>query len=137
MRDLSCLPSETFDFAWSSCSFEHLGSLDAGEKFVLDTMRLLRPGGIAVHTTEYNVDSNDDTIEEGDNVIYRRRDIEDLDRSLRAMGCGIDALDFEAGSEPHDLAFDQSPYYQSGRQHLKLSLMGHISTSILLIVRKG
>ena len=51
MRDL---PDDlgSFDFIWSSCSFEHLGSLGEGERFVLEALRFLKPGGVAVHTTE-------------------------------------------------------------------------------------
>ena len=137
MRDLADLPRERFDFAWSSCSFEHLGSLRAGAEFVRDAMALVKPGGLAVHTTEFNVSSDTDTIETGDSVIYRRRDIEELDRALRAHGCGIEALDFDPGTGPHDLVFDVPPYYRSGRQHVKMALGGYVSTSILLIVRKG
>ena len=137
MRDLSALPRGKLDFLWSSCSFEHLGSLDKGLQFVRNGMDCLRPGGIAIHTTEYNVSSNDKTVEQGGSVIYRRKDIEQFDRSLRLIGCAIEALDFEAGAEPHDIAFDYPPYYSSGRQHVKLSLDGHISTSMLLIIRKA
>jgi hypothetical protein len=137
MRDLSLLPKANLDFLWSSCSFEHLGSLNLGMEFVQKAMDCLLPGGIAVHTTEYNVSSNDETIETGNSVIYRRRDIEALDYSLRKMGCAIETLNFEAGAEQHDLAFDYPPYYSHGHQHIKLSLDGHISTSILLVIRKG
>jgi hypothetical protein len=137
MRDLSALPEATFDFSWSSCSFEHLGSLDQGMTFVRDGMRLLRPGGLAVHTTEFNLSSAEKTSTEGPTVIYRRKDIEELDRSLRAMGCGIERLNFDAGTDDADLNFDPPPYYTSGRQHLKLQLNGYVCTSILLIIRKG
>lgn len=137
MRDLADMPREHFDFAWSSCSFEHLGSLGAGAEFVRNAMALIKPGGLAVHTTEINVSSDAGTIEAGDSVIYRRRDIEELDRSLRPHACGIEALDFDPGTGPHDLAFDVPPYYRSGRQHVKIALGGYVSTSILLIVRKG
>jgi hypothetical protein len=137
MRDLSSFADEQFDYSWSSCSFEHLGSLEAGMKFVLDSMRLIKSGGVGVHTTEYNITSNDETIVDGDSVIYRRSDIELLDRRLRANGCGIESLDFDPGTESNDLLPDRPPYYQSGRQHLKLEMMGHISTSICLIIRKG
>ena len=47
---------------------------------MLDSLRFLRPGGIAIHTTEFNVSSNDNTVADGDTVIYRKRDIEDLAR---------------------------------------------------------
>jgi Methyltransferase domain len=71
------IPTELrdFDFVWSSCAFEHLGSLQAGVDFVVSSMDCLRPGGLAVHTTEFNVGSNDATMAVGGTVIYRERDI--------------------------------------------------------------
>ena len=137
MRDLSSVPKETFDFSWSSCSFEHLGSLEAGLKFLIDSMDCLKPGGIAVHTTEFNVSSNDATLETGNCVIYRRKDIEAFETRLRGLGCAIEALDVEAGSEQHDIAFDYPPYYTHGRQHLKLQIDEFVSTSLLLIIHKA
>ncbi len=137
MRELAILPSRNFDFLWSSCAFEHLGSLEDGLDFVRSATELLKPGGIAVHTTEYNVSSNNLTVERGDNVIYRRRDIEELDRSLRSVACGIECLEFDPGTDQHDLAFDFPPYYHNGREHLKIQLLGHVSTSFLLIIRKA
>ncbi len=58
MKNLNGLEPEQFDFLWSSCAFEHLGSLNAGLDFVTGAMRLLHPGGVAVHTTELNLTSN-------------------------------------------------------------------------------
>jgi len=137
MNDLSALPNEGFDFLWSSCAFEHLGTLDAGLSFVESAMRLLKPGGIAVHTTEYNVSSNDGTITEGPNCIYRRRDLEDLDRRLRLIGAGIEAMDFDAGTHEYDLNYDVPPYFVPGRKHIKLAMDGHVCTSFLLVIRRG
>jgi hypothetical protein len=137
MRDLSSLTGQSFDFVWSSCSFEHLGSLEAGLRFVVNAMGLIKPGGIAVHTTEYNVSSNDATLDSGDSVIYRRRDIEDLGYALRSVTSGLEAVDFESGADRHDLEFDYPPYFQTGRKHVKLLLGPYISTSILLIIQKG
>ncbi|WP_165943262.1 class I SAM-dependent methyltransferase [Roseicella aquatilis] len=137
MRALGLPWEERFDFLWSSCSIEHLGSLEAGWQFVEGAMQLLRPGGVAVHTTEFNVSSNEATLSEGDSVIYRRQDIEALDRRLRARGYGLSCCDFFAGDHPHDLDFDIPPYGLPDRQHVKLLLGGHVSTSMLLILRKG
>lgn len=136
MRKLEHLPRNAYDFCWSSCSFEHLGSLSTGMRFVLDSMALIRKGGVAVHTTEFNVTSNDATIKKGDSVIYRRRDIEELDYRLRAIGCALESPDFNPGSDEHDVAFDRPPYYSHGKQHVKLQLGSFVSTSILLIIRK-
>ena len=137
MRELRLPWPEQFDFIWSSCAIEHLGSLEAGLNFVLQSMALVKPGGLAVHTTEYNVTSNDATMEEPEAVIYRRRDIEDLDRRLRAIACGLSECDFFAGDDAHDLNFDHVPYYQNGRPHVKVLIGDHVATSFLLIIRKG
>ena len=40
-----------FDLIWSCCALEHLGSPEAGLKFVRHTLGLLEPGGVSVHTT--------------------------------------------------------------------------------------
>lgn len=136
MADLSHLPDQAFDFGWSSCAFEHLGSLEAGIQFVVQSMACLKPGGVAVHTTEFNVSSNTHTLDVGPNVIYRRQDIEALDCRLRQIGCALEPMDFDPGSQEHDLAFDSPPYYSLGRQHVKLQLGGYVTTSALLIIRK-
>jgi len=47
-----------YDFLWSSCALEHLGTLRAGVDFIVRSARLLKPGGVAVHTTEFNVGSD-------------------------------------------------------------------------------
>lgn len=84
MRQVDRLENSSADFLWSSCSFEHLGSLEAGLTFVERAMDLLKPGGVAVHTTEYNVTSNDETLREGWCVVYRKRDLEELTKRLAA-----------------------------------------------------
>jgi SAM-dependent methyltransferase len=122
-----------FDFTWSSCAFEHLGSLEAGLDFVANSLQCLRPGGLAVHTTEFNVGSNDKTVSEGATVIYRQRDIEDLAAILRSSGHLID-LNFDRGTMPSDYHVDIPPY--SHDPHLKLHLMGHTTTSIGIVVRR-
>lgn len=136
MTDLSDISGE-YDFLWSSCAFEHLGTLDGGLDFVVSAMRLLKPGGIAVHTTEFNVSSNNDTLAEGPDCLYRRRDFENLDYRLRRIGCGLDPIDYFAGTDPNDLRFDRAPFFQRGNVHIKLEIGGFVCTSILLAARKG
>ena len=76
-----------FDFNWSSCCFEHLGDLEAGMQFVINAVeKTLRVGGVAVHTTEFNLSSDHETVETGVTVIYRRRDIDELVQRLRDRG---------------------------------------------------
>lgn len=137
MRRLDGLARGGFDFAWSACALEHLGTLEAGLAFVRHSAALLRPGGVAVHTTEFNVSSDTATVAAGDAVIYRRQDLERLDRRLRLQGSGLARLDLFAGDHPYDLAWDYPPFFSHGRPHLKLLLDGFVATSALLIVQKG
>jgi len=137
MRELSDLKNEKADFLWSSCSFEHLGTLKSGFDFVEEAMKLLVPGGLAVHTTEYNVRSNTDTIEAGADVIYRRRDIEELAVRLRSRGYILEAPDFRSGRRVADLRPDKPPFYKWGSQHVKLKIGSFVVTSILLVIQHG
>lgn len=134
MRNIKGLKLKSFDFVWSACSFEHLGTLDAGLDFVVKSCELLKPGGIAVHTTEFNLTSNDDTIKEGMFVIYRKQDLEKLDRMLRLKGFAMEIINLDAGVHEHDRLFDTHPYYTSGRQHVKLDLAGHVATSCVIVI---
>jgi hypothetical protein len=133
--DMNALPKDLrdFDFSWSSCAFEHLGSLQAGADFLVAQMRCLKPGGVAVHTTEYTVSSNADTIDTGGTVLYRRRDIEALVQRLRRAGHAID-IDYTEGTTPEDLHVDIPPYTNT---HLRTTLGEYVTTSLALIVEKS
>jgi 2-polyprenyl-3-methyl-5-hydroxy-6-metoxy-1,4-benzoquinol methylase len=134
--DMNAIPEDLagqFDACWSTCSLEHLGSLKHGLDFIENSLTVLRPGGLAVHTTEFNLGSNDDTIETPGLSIYRRRDIEELAARLVAAGHRVAPLNFYPGHEELDEVIDVPPY---SRPHLKL-LLGHYTlTSIGIIVRK-
>ena len=136
MHDLTPLRGQRFDFMWSSCSFEHLGSLEAGLQFVEQSADLLAPGGIAVHTTEYNVSSNAETMEADWCVVYRKQDLIELSRRLPLRGARLRSLEFETGDSRFDCEPDIQPYYTTGRQHVKLILDNFVVTSILLVVEK-
>jgi 2-polyprenyl-3-methyl-5-hydroxy-6-metoxy-1,4-benzoquinol methylase len=131
MRDLSQLEPEHYDFVWSSCALEHLGTLDAGLNFIVESTRLLRPGGVAVHTTEFNLSSMDATVSEGETVLYRRADLERLDCMLRDRESGLVRLDLDPGTHEYDLKYDVEPFHHGQRRHLKLRLCGYVSTSVL------
>jgi len=136
MKDLSRLAAEQYDFLWTSCAFEHLGSLGKGLDFVVSAMKLLRPGGIAVHTTEFNLTSNWWTQPWGKQVFYRRRDIDRLDHRLKQIGCILEPVDFDRGDHPFDLDYDSKPFFLKGKPHIKLKVHGFVITSILLLIRK-
>jgi Methyltransferase domain len=133
--DMNNIPPDLrdFDFTWSSCAFEHLGSLGHGLQFVLRQMNCLKPGGFAVHTTEYNVSSNRETVDEAHIVLFRRRDIEWLVSELRADNHVID-VDFAAGRTLADLHVDAPPFSET---HLKMLASGFATTSLGLIIEKN
>ena len=134
--DMNAIPDDLrgFDFSWSSCSLEHVGSIDLGLRFLERQLDCLRPGGVAVHTTEFNVCSDHETLSEGPTVLFRRRDIAKLQRRLRAGGHAID-LDLDPGDGLADGHIDAPPFTYN--PHLKLRLAGHVTTSIGLIVEKS
>jgi Methyltransferase domain len=138
MRNLAGLPGE-HNFIWSSCALEHLGTLQAGMDFVMESSRLLRKGGVAVHTTEFNVHSswrNWRTVVEGPNVIYRRSDLKKLARALSREGFKLAPLNFDTGSHQYDREYDTAPYMQPGKRHVKLEIDGYVATSFMLVVER-
>ena len=122
-----------FDFTWSACCLEHLGSIDHGLAFIENSLRTLRPGGIAVHTTEFNCSSNRTTIDHAGTVLFRKRDILALAGRLAADGHRA-RFTFNLGDQPLDRHVDVAPY--SADRHLKLRIAQYATTSFGLIIRK-
>jgi len=135
--DMRAIPSGLtgFDFTWSCCSLEHLDSLENGVRFIHESLACVRPGGIAVHTTELNLSSNDLTIETGPVVAYRRRDIEALARHLMAQGHEI-VLNFTLGNKPGDHLVEGAPDWSKTPHPLKFVLSTFVLTAIGLLIRK-
>ena len=134
--DVNDIPGDLrgFDFCWSACALEHLGSLEMGLRFIERSLDCLRPGGIAVHTTEFNLSSAERTIESGSTVLYRQRDVEALVQRLRAQGHRID-LNLHPGGHPLDRYVDLPPYRLD--PHVKLLCGRYVSTSIGLLIRRA
>ncbi len=137
--DMNSLPDDSmllnaFDFSWSSCCFEHLGSIEKGLDFIVNQMKYLKKGGVAVHTTEFNVFSDDETLDNDSTVIFRKQDIERLFERLRNQGYKPYAVDYNIGELPMDLHIDLPPYCTD--KHLKLRLGEYTSASIILIIEK-
>lgn len=134
--DMTAIPHgrRGYDLCWSSCALEHLGTIAAGLDFIERSLDTLRPGGVAVHTTEFNLSSNRKTLAKGGTVLFRRRDIEKLARRLRARGHTVAPITFDQGDQPEDMVVDMPPY--SADQHYKLALGRYVTTSFGLVVRK-
>jgi hypothetical protein len=125
-----------FDFCWSSCSLEHLGSIQAGLDFIKASIRTLKVGGVAVHTTEYTISSNDETIDNNPTlVIFRRQDIQRIVEELRAEGHLVAEVRYDVLSEPIDLFVDIPPFVAD--THLRLTITNYVVTSIGLVIQRG
>lgn len=136
--DMNAIPpayAGGFDFVWSACSLEHLGSIDKGLDFIVNAMACLKPGGIAVHTTEFNLSSDGETVDHAGTVLFRRQDIERLAKRLAAIGATLATRNYHFGTQPVDRHVDVPPYADA--PHLKLQIERYASTSIGLIIRKG
>lgn len=122
-----------FDFTWPTCAFEHLGSIEQGKQFIIKQMGCLKPGGVSIHTSEYNLSSNEDTIDNGPTVLFRRKDVENLVNSLTNEGHLIQ-MDYSVGNRPIESRVDYSPYRSS--PHIRLKIGQYVSTSFGLIIKK-
>src|SRR5690606_38222379 len=87
--DMRKIPKEfrgKYDFVWSNCALGHLGSIEEGLRFIVESAQCLNQSGVAVHTTEINVTSNESTVTEGETVVFRPCDLLLLSKRLRSKG---------------------------------------------------
>jgi len=143
--DMRRIPADLrggFDFVWSVCSLEHLGTLDAGIAFVVNAARCLKPGGIAVHTTEFNMAGEGPTVGRGSTVLYQEKHMRRMAEKLAQAGYEMLPFDATPGIRLMDGFIDLPPYpgtkwplQQQSTPHLVLSVHGFPTTSAGIIVR--
>jgi SAM-dependent methyltransferase len=134
--NMNSIPADLkgFDFTWSSCALEHLGSLQKGLDFIRNSVNCLKPGGVAIHTTEFNLHSAMETFVDGPSVVYRESDLLSFATNMRADGHSIE-LNFNPGNEPQDLMVDRD---RNSDIHLRLyARHKFLATSVGLFIRKG
>lgn len=147
--DMNAIPDtfRNYDFCWSTCAMEHLGSIDRGLAFVKNALATLRPGGLCVHTMEFNVESDGPTIDNWVTVLFQRKHLEALVVDLRAQGHHVAELDFDTGIQPMDQFIDIPPWLHDlppeywarlgNPYHLKVGIDGFVSTCFGIIVVKA
>jgi hypothetical protein len=141
-----------YDFTWSTCSFEHCGTLELWLRFLERQMECLKPGGIAVHTTEYD-HTGSCQIDNWPTVLYTQADIRELRNQLATNGMELLAPSFQQSGYFIDGYIDIPPYplsadfdhaffqadgspSDSSIPQLNLSIDGFKATSYALIVRR-
>ena len=124
-----------YDFHWSSCVIEHLGSIQKGLSFIVDSCKKLEPGGVAVHTIEFNLSSNTDTLDQEGVCLFRRCDIDVLAKTLLENGLCLSPVTWDPGVHPFNYVYDLPPY--KAYDHLKLLIEKYVCTSLGLIIHKS
>lgn len=143
--DMNAIPDDLhgkFDFCWSMCSFEHVGSIENGLEFVRNSVKCLKPGGIAAHTTEFNLESGD-TIDNWATVLFQPSHIAELARRVAADGHEMFPVNYQAGTGMLDAFIDTPPFPHQAHPalpypdapHLRLNVDGFACTSIGVIIR--
>jgi hypothetical protein len=135
--DMNTIPSNlrNFDFNWSSCALEHIGSIQKSMDFIVNQLDTLRSGGLAVHTTEFNLSSDSKTLDDPLTCILRKRDILEVADKLEKLGHYVYPLDLRRGRLAGDRFVDVVPFKQYP-VHLRLVLVAWVTTSIGLIIQK-
>jgi hypothetical protein len=137
---------EGFDACWSIGNIGGHGSIRAGMDFLVESMKALKPGGLAVHVFDFNFANDEETLDNWPSVLLQRRHIEALAEELAAAGYRPRKLDFHMGHQPLDRFVDMPPFnldrtksfeslWQDGWQgaHLKVSVDGFPVTSFGLV----
>jgi SAM-dependent methyltransferase len=142
--DMNAIPADfagRFDFCWSACAAEHLGTIANGLAFIENSLRTLKPGGVAVHSVEYNLADGVETIDNWPTVLFQKKHIVGLVERLTRAGYRVAELDFTLGTRPLDSFVDVPPWSSEAAAwdgqwaHLKLSVDGFACTSFALIIQ--
>jgi hypothetical protein len=123
-----------YDICWSCDVAQHMGHMDEVLGLVESSLNLLKPGGVAVHTLDFNIGSDTDTIEGNDLTVPRRRDIEVLVQRLVRAGHEVLPVNLHPGHDFADGVVDLRPY---SLPHLKVQMGDHVVTSLGLAIRRG
>lgn len=138
--DMNSIPDDLlqgqFDFTWSCGSFEHIGGIDQSLEFFRNQMLCLKPGGIACHTTELNIDLDAlTTLESANLVLFRLWDLGVLAGTLWKQGDKLWYPDLRLADTAIDRFVDRPPY--AAPYHLNIEVGGHVTTSVVLIATRG
>jgi SAM-dependent methyltransferase len=153
--DMNKLPEDLygmFDFCWSSCVVEHLGSIRNGLDFLKNSVKLLKPGGVSVHTIEFNYLDAPLTLDNCSSNLFKRSHMESLREDIANVGV-MPLFDFSVGEGILDKYIDMPPfpfanipgldvsaariYPSGGTPHIKLWLYGFPTTSFGLIIKRS
>jgi len=130
--DMNWIPDDLtgFDFCWSCCSMDHLGSIRLSKRFVYESLKTLRSGGVAVHVGEFGPKLTWRDVDRQDVVVWNQFDVDECRGWLELHG--------------HAAPFDHNPSLIDAdritdrrKPHIRLAISGVEATSFGLVIRKG
>jgi FkbM family methyltransferase len=136
--DMNKIPPELndqFDFVWSSCALGHIGGYQNGLDFILRSVKLLKPGGIALHTTELDVSPGESRFESPTLSLYREKDLNALIKNLNSEGYQVDHFSNVSNWDGESERFiDREPWGE--RPHIRIQVLGREVLSLVLRIHR-
>jgi hypothetical protein len=135
--DMTALPENIgkYDTIWSSCVVEHLGGFEKTKEFLLNSYKMLNPGGISVHTTEIELTEKPIMMDYGHSAVFRTLELLNIKNQLNASGAEIEMSFYTPNADEFD-NYVSIPPYDSTKPHLKLLLGESITTSFMIVIKK-
>jgi hypothetical protein len=124
----------TYDLVWSLGSVGHLGTIRSALNFMEKSLELLKPGGAAVHTSEFNVGSTTATMDGDVTVLLRKSDVDLFHNCVAKKGFDMVQPCYDLGNEKIDQEYDTPPY--SPTRHLRLQIGQFPATCIGFAIQK-
>jgi SAM-dependent methyltransferase len=134
--DMNSIPSvfdNQFDLCYSLCSLGHIGGFSNGRNFILESLNVLKPGGIAIHTFEMDL-GNLERYEQPDHTIFLKEDVISIIEEAKSLGFEVKKYVLEQGDGYLENYLDQYPFGSS--PHLFLDLNGRQCLPTVLIIKK-
>lgn len=135
---LDPIPKEwigAFDFCYSMNSVDHIGSICQAQEFIIRSMKVLRPGGVAVYTSELALDGPEDAMCFGYTSFFRMRDIRHLVYALN--WAGNKTLNLNYGHDWSKETIDREPFSDPRANHILISIAGCLVTSFGIVAIKS
>jgi hypothetical protein len=135
--NMNMLPKELIqsaDFVWSTCALGHIGGYQEGLDFILESAKCLKPGGVAIHTTEV-VAQDVDYLDTPDLSLYRIRDLENVLERLRHQGYEVPVHYFKSGSGMLDRQVSREP--DRPDPHITIEIFGRNVYNVSLVFERA
>jgi len=138
--DMNDIPTNLrdFDFVWSTSSLEHIGGIKAGSDFIIESLKCLKSGGVAVHATEYNLQGDKKTVDWSGLCLFKEQDIRNIEQMCRAAGARLVDVDLTPGAHVND-QYISVGMGAADKPHITVRQTRSprcVFTSILLIIEK-